>query len=347
MVKRLDPDDVPEWLATLWPYGSSDPFVIAGVNDDDCAVLQWDAPVLVVTTDYLNASPIAVQLGIATPNDLGRLVVASSVSDLCGSGAQPRAMLLGAMMEQDTTEEDFRLLMTGVKEAAASWGVKIIGGDTKLGTSRAILSVGIGSAPSVDNLFLKGGSKSGDLLWCSGPLGSCNAAAVGLRRTDLNDGWRDWAKAAILIPKIPLEKSRQLSSRCLGSGGTDISDGLGADLHKLCRASGIGAVVNAASIPIDPNVAELASKLNVEPWKFAFGCGGDFQFLVSTKRSARHEVEQLGFHLIGELTDQPHCRLQIGSRNVPLPSGGHRDARRKPFADEILDLIQDVSKPRD
>jgi thiamine-monophosphate kinase len=347
MAKTLDPDDVPEWLAKCWPVASSDPFVIAGVNDDDCAVLQWDEALLVVTTDYLNASPIATQLGIATPRDLGRLVVASSVADLCGSGARPRAMLLGAMLQHGTTDEEFQELIGGAKGAAADWGVKVIGGDTKLGASRALFSVGIGSAISRANLFLKSGGEPGHLLWCSGPLGSCNAAAVGLGRSDLSQEWVDWAKDAILNPKIPVELSRQLSSRCLGRGGIDISDGLGADLHTLCRASRTGAVVDATHIPIDSRVAELADAIGVEPWAFVFGCGGDFQFLVSTARSSRREVEQLGFHLIGELTKQNALSLKIGNRNIPLPSSGHRDARGMTFPEEILTLLGEISKRDD
>ncbi len=344
MVRTLDPDDVSEWLATLWPFATSDPFVLAGVNDDDCAVLQWDEQLLVLTADFLNASPIASQLGIATLKDLGRLVVASSVSDLCGSGARPRAMLLGAMLEHGTTEEEFQLLMMGAKEAATHWGVKVIGGDTKLGPSRALFSVGIGSALSRANLFLNNGGEPGDLLWCSGSLGSCSAATVGLARTDVSQEWSDWAKDAILNPRIPLEQSQQLSIRQLGKGGVDISDGLGADLYKICRASGTGAVIDAMSIPFDEHVTQLAHKISVEPWAFAFSSGGDFQFLVSTAPSALREVEDLGLHLVGKLTKKATLKLEIGNQSFPLPTGGHRDARGLSFVDEILTLLRQLPK---
>jgi len=345
MSKRLDPDEMPEWLATLWPALGRDPSIVAGVNEDDCAVLEWDQQLLVVTTDYLNAHPIASELGIGTAADFGRLVVASNLSDLCGSGAEPRALLIAVTMERDATEAEFQSLMRGVREEAEKWAVPVVGGDTKLGSSRAVLGVGIGSACSTGNLFLKSRAHPGDLLWCSGPLGSCNAAAVGFQRPDVTDEWRQWARAAILTPSLPLEKSRLLSAECLGAGGIDISDGLGADLEKMCRSSSVGAVVDAHSIPLDPHVNELARKMGIEPWKFAFGTGGDFQFLVSTARKQAERVTRLGFNLIGELTAELKLSLRVGSHMMALPTSGHRDARDMSFPEEILSLLGQVTKP--
>lgn len=341
MVEKLDPDDAPEWLAKMLSPTTRE-FVMAGVNDDDCAVLQWNESLLVVTTDFLNASPIAVQLGFATSRDLGRLTVASSVSDLCGSGARPRAILVGAMLQHGTLKQDFRELMSGAKEAASQWNVDVVGGDTKLGSARSLFSVGIGDAKSPRNLFLKNGGKPGDLLWCSGPLGSCSAATVGLSKGGGTARWENWAKKTILNPQIPLQKSRELSDRRLGNGGIDISDGLGSDLHKLCRASRTGVVIDALSIPFDKHVAQFAAKSGIEPWCFAFGSGGDGQFVISTDPASKEKVSKLGMHLIGRLTVEPRLELQVGNQAVQLPSTGHRDARGLPFSDEIVSLLTEV-----
>jgi len=132
----------------------------------------------------------------------------------------------------------------------------------------------------------------------------------------MTEEWRQWAQAAILTPPLPMEKSRLLSAECLGAGGIDVSDGLGADLHKMCESSAIGAVVDANSIPVDPHVRELALKLGVEPWAFAFAGGGDFQFLASADRTAADKLNWIGFHLIGELTAERDLSLRVGNRVV-------------------------------
>jgi thiamine-monophosphate kinase len=280
-------------------------------------------------------------------SDLGRLVVSANISDLCGSGAEPRALLIAATMERKSTETEFQSLMMGVREEAAKWGVPIIGGDTKLGDALAILGIGIGSARAPDNLFLKNRCRPGDLLWCSGPLGSCNAATVGFRRSDVTEEWKRWARAAILTPLVPLNKSRALSAESLGAGGVDISDGLGADLKRMCDSSGVGVVVDALSIPLDPHVTELAKKLGIEPWAFAFSTGGDFQFLISAARIAAEKVRRLGFHQIGELTAELELTLRVGDRVLSLPEGGHRDTRGLSFVEEIQSLLTQVPRPEE
>jgi thiamine monophosphate kinase len=96
--RSLDPDDVVAWLGKLWP-SSGHPEIVAGVDEDDCAVLSLKEQLLVVTTDFLNASPIALQLGIGDLYDLGRLLVDVNLADLCGSGAKPAALLTAITME--------------------------------------------------------------------------------------------------------------------------------------------------------------------------------------------------------------------------------------------------------
>ena len=113
------------------------------------------------------------------------MAVASSLSDLCGSGALPVALLIGVTLPHGTTETDFKELMRGVKVEADRYGVPVVGGDSKLGKSRALLAVAIGSAQSRKELFLKNGAKPGDIIWVSGNLGSVAAAAWGYGRPDL------------------------------------------------------------------------------------------------------------------------------------------------------------------
>jgi thiamine-monophosphate kinase len=131
----LDPDEAPIWLAKLWNTSLSED-VIAGVDEDDCAVLFFSDSVLVATTDFLNASPIALQLGLGDLYDLGRLLVAANLSDLCGTGAKPRALLTAITMERGSSQEDFQRLALGIDEEARRWKVPVVGGDTKLGAPR-------------------------------------------------------------------------------------------------------------------------------------------------------------------------------------------------------------------
>jgi len=96
MSLKLNPDAVHSWLKKQLkePLRST---IIAGCNDDDCAAIKVKKGILIISTDFLHSNPIATQLGIGDEWDLGRLTVAANLSDLCGSGAKPRALLIGTM----------------------------------------------------------------------------------------------------------------------------------------------------------------------------------------------------------------------------------------------------------
>jgi thiamine monophosphate kinase len=129
----------------------------------------------------------------------------------------------------------------------------------------------------------------------------------------------------------------------IGGGGTDISDGLGVDVHDLCSTSGVGCIVDAARIPLEPETRIMG--LGQNAWRFAFVSGGDFQFVVTAKKAHRAVMERLGFTAIGVTTEKrTHLLRTPDGEMKPLPVFGHRDARRLSFANETAKLLKQLNK---
>jgi thiamine-monophosphate kinase len=342
----LDPDAMPNWLAQRAREHALLPHVNAGIDADDCAVVTIGDSVVVITTDFLNASPIAEQLGLGSLADLGRLLVLANLSDLCGTGAEPKALLVAVTLPRESTEADFHDLMGGVLYEASRWNAPLVGGDTKLGSARALLAVAVGTAPDVDALFLKRAARAGDDLWISGPVGACAAAALGLSRLILpdSDSLKEWARHAILHPELPLQKSRAAAATHMVNGGTDLSDGLSADLVRLCQASAVGAEVDAEAIPLEDVVREIAERLGVPALALALSIGGDLQFLLTAPTSAQEALLAAGFTRIGAVTSEPALTLRLSHCTVAWPSEGHRDGRRVTFAAEIDHISRQVAQ---
>lgn len=343
-MEAFDPDDMPLWLRDLWPSSDRERKVVAGIDDDDCAVLKIGQELVILTTDYLNANPIGVQLGLASPRDLGRLVVAANLSDLCGTGARPQAMLIAITMPRNSSVEEFQEIMLGVHDESVRWSVPVVGGDTKIGKARALLGVAIGSASSEDELFLRNRARPGDEIWLSGKVGSCSAATLGLSRSFGDDPWRRWARSAILEPDLPLRKSRILSGLRIAHGGADLSDGIGAALEAICRVSNVGVILDCQSLPLEAETVALATSLRVPAWAFALAGGGDFQFLVTIPQGEGATMRELGFHHCGIITQEQTRLLQFADREEEVELRGHRDARNLTFAEEILVLVEAFRK---
>lgn len=339
----IDPDGKIPWLSAVIgaalraPYG-----LISGIGDDDCAVLDLAGrSILVITSDYVNAKPIIMTLAIGSYFELGRYLINSNLADLCGSGADPVAMVTSIMWDKGRSEAEFEQLMQGAKAAAAAAHVAIVGGDTKLSSHAAYCAVGIGTAEKRAQLFLKNRARPGDGVWVSGDIGSCAAAVYGWGQQSANQEWREWAREALANPTLPLDLARKASRLAMNAGGTDLSDGLGSDLTNLCDASNVGVEIVSGAIPFDPHVATLSAQLQVPPYAFAFTVGGDLQFILCASEQYSSHLEALGLVRIGTIHSDPGYRKLLGVEGsvTDLPSQGHRDARNMAFRDEVGHLL--------
>src|SRR5437879_1097716 len=92
--RALDPDSIVPWLMAVLNRRHTTG-VVAGVGDDDCGVIRFGKTLAVVSVDFVNATPIAEQLRLGSEQAIGRLAVAATLADLLGSGALPRALMVG------------------------------------------------------------------------------------------------------------------------------------------------------------------------------------------------------------------------------------------------------------
>jgi thiamine-monophosphate kinase len=107
------------------------------------------------------------------------------------------------------------------------------------------------------------GAKPGDHVFVTGTIGD---AALGLHvRRDAKttgktaDKWGlDGAMRDHLVSRFRLPQPRNALAeavRAHASAAMDVSDGLVADLTKLCRVSGVSADIDAARVPLSPAAA--------------------------------------------------------------------------------------------
>jgi len=113
------------------------------------------------------------------------------------------------------------------------------------------------------------------------------------------------------------------------TAGVDLSDGLADAVHQIAQASGVGAVVDAEAIPIEPGAREWFAGRGDDPVRSSITGGDDYELLVAVRpRVAR----RLGAALrhgdapltrIGVCTENPATVLNCGggSGSIPLPAG--------------------------
>jgi thiamine-monophosphate kinase len=340
---EFDPDEMPPWLSKLTGK-KLNPEIIAGINDDDCAVLRISQREIVITTDYLNAKPIALELGFGSYWDLGRILVGANISDLCGTGALPIAFMASIMVEQGPdAATKFKSIMEGIHFQLQKYKIPLIGGDSKLGRD-AFCGIAIGVKEKGTKLFLKNAASPGDSIWVSGNIGNVSAAIEGLKKGNMSESWNRWARKSIIEPNVPLKKSRTIASLKIVNGGTDISDGLAANLWNLCKSSNVGAIVDVDAIPTAKQTQQLAKCRDIASWIYSMSIGGDFQFLFTSNSKNDLKLSELGFYRIGLIMEGREAYLNINGEVHPMPKTGHRDKGIISFHDEVQRLHVELLK---
>lgn len=329
---------------TDWPFSilknynfHSHKNVLVKAGDDDCAVIKFGDSLLILTTDYINSKPASISLGFGSLRDLGYLAATANLSDLLGTGAEPVGFLLGVKLERSQEKKYFEEVFNGADECLKQYGIPILGGDTKLGDELSVYGTAIGKSNSLDSLFIMSRAKVGQTISLSGPIGGFNAAVWAMSQPNLPEYLLERCKIAITHPTLPYEISRRLAATNQSRAGTDISDGLGAELHRIARASTVGIRIESDSIPIHPLALDIANYYKINPLNFVFATGGDYQFIVTGPPIS-------GCYTIGTITSfESGLVLNVKGENRQLPSTGHDDSDFLTFQDEINKMIIEVN----
>ncbi len=241
--------------------------------------------------------------------DLGWRVWAANVSDIISMGATPLVGLvtLGLPRSLDVTAIDD--LYAGMIEACREYGTLIAGGDivSSRDTFVTVALMGV----SEGNLLRRDVARLGDVVGVSGPLG---ASEGGLRMLQRGLAFND---ALLIAHRHPIPRVA-IGKALLDAGVTgamDISDGLVADLGKLCRASGVGATVDAISVPVAAALQDLFS--TEEALLCALGGGEDYEVLFTGPREAVTRAVAVidGASVIGEIVADTSGRVIVLAAN--------------------------------
>jgi thiamine-monophosphate kinase len=241
---------------------------------DDAAVVDLDGVQVVITVDVL-VEHVHFSRDLSSLEDVGWKAIAVNVSDVAAMGARPRAAVVGLTRPPSLAVGAVESLYAGMAQACARWDVGLVGGDTVRGDVLSLAVTALGTSPGPP--VRRSGARPGDRLVLVGALGVA-AAALALHH------------AGAVPPAALLDRHRrpqalvEAGSVLRARGATamiDISDGLGADCAHLCRASGIGARLDATALPLGAAVADAAVRLGLDPLDLACGGGEDFALLAT------------------------------------------------------------------
>lgn len=291
---------------------------------DDAAV--FDAPpgrTLVAAADAMVAGVHFLEGD--PPETIGAKLLRVNLSDLAAMGAAPLGYLLTVALPRGTPEAWIAAFVDGLAADGGRFGVHALGGDTVSTPGPTTLSLTVlgalaaGAAP-----LRRGGARPGDRIWVSGTLGD---GALGLRvlRGELAPDAAGHLARRYRLPEPRLALGAALAG--VATAAMDVSDGLVQDLGHLCRASGCGATIEAAALPLS-DAARAAVTSDPALLPLVLGGGDDYELLFAAPPERSAEVlaraAESGTPVtpIGAFVAGPPEVVARGADGTPVAPGG-------------------------
>ncbi len=262
-------------------FGTPPPEVLLGIGDDCAAIALEDGQVLLWTVDTLMEG-VHFDLSYVSLHQLGRKSLAVNLSDIAAMGGEPRYALLSLGWPRERELNGALEVGEGLAQAAREYGVAVIGGDTVASQAGLAVTVAVLGWVPAEEMVQRAGAQVGDQIYVTGPLGEAAAGLEILRRQlKVEPSLSTPLVQAHLDPWPQLEVGRLLARQRLATALIDLSDGVASDLLHVCRASGVGARLEADNLPISEGVAVVARMLHREPVDLALKGGEDYQLLFT------------------------------------------------------------------
>ena len=240
-------------LAHLLPSLPTTKGVLAAAGDD-CAVVESPGKknLLLLKTDCVVEK---VHFHSTTdPLLVGRKAMMRPLSDFAAMSGVPQFALITLVVQPRTSRNWVEKIYHGLNRAAAQFQVGIVGGETSRTPGPAVISVSVSGFVEKNRWVSRSGGKAGDALFVTGRLGGS------LRKKHLQ-----------FTPRI--EESRWLTANFRIHAMMDLSDGLGADLPRLAKASRVGFEIDLPALPRASGASVKNAISDGEDYELLFALG--------------------------------------------------------------------------
>ena len=275
---------------------------------DDCAVIghpraaRWQllkADAVIEGVHFLPAED---------PRRVGWKALCRAISDIAAMGGMPAHALITIAAPPATPAARLRGIYAGLRRAARSFDVSIVGGETARSPGAIFINVALTGWVERTRCVFRSGGLAGDALYVTGRLGGSLAG----RHLDFT-------------PR--LAEARWLVEHAKIHAMMDLSDGLAADLPRLASASHCGYELFHDRLPLALGCTPDQALADGEDYELLFAVAArDAAKLESKwrKQFPKLAITRIGTLRSSQLSPRHHGLLakpRISTLNSQLPRG--------------------------
>ncbi len=309
---------------------------------DDAAVLDFKDKKIVITTDLL-IEGVHFDLSYMPMKHLGYKAVVANLSDVYAMNAKATQLMVSIAVSNRFPLEAIEELYAGIGQAAKTFKVDLIGGDTTSSQTGMLISItAIGEAEEQDIVY-RSGAKANDLLVVSGDLGGAYMGLQVLEREKevfkVNpNNQPDLEPYSYIVERQLKPEAREdiitlfKDLRVKPTAMIDISDGLSSEIMHLCKQSDVGCNLFEDKIPMDPTVIAACEEFQLDSTMVALSGGEDYELLFTIDQNDFDKIKgNPNFTVIGHMSDASEGIHLVtrGNTKIPLTAQGWNSFRPK------------------
>ncbi|HEY2473210.1 MAG TPA: thiamine-phosphate kinase [Candidatus Cybelea sp.] len=246
--------------------------IVLGIGDDAALWQPSRSHRSVISADML-VEGVHFTREAMSLEDAGWRAMVANLSDLAAMGARPVLATVSLGVSRRNAAAETLQLYRGIADAASRHKIAVVGGDLTRSDTIAI-SISVVGEVRPSNVKTRSGGRVNDVLAVTGELGTARAGLEGAPE----------ALGAFRRPQARLEEGRFLAASASVTAMMDCSDGLSTDVHRLCIASGCGAVLE--EVPVAAPARAFAQARGEDPEAFALAGGEDFELIAAIRPRA-------------------------------------------------------------
>lgn len=250
-----------EWLVAKLEAGARLDVAIG----DDAAVLRPPAGRRTVFCTDLLCEGVHFPLSPKyDPRMVGHKAIAVNLSDVAAMAGRPEAAVVSVTLPRDGGQQIGEGLLEGMLAVCERFGVSLVGGDTTSWDGPLVVNVAMLGSVLPGRVWRRDACRVGDVLLATGAFGGSLAG-----------------RHLAVEPRVV--EASLIAEAFTVHGAIDVSDGLTLDLARMMEASGCGAELELANVPVhaDAVAAAEAEPARGRALERALGDGEDFELLMS------------------------------------------------------------------
>ncbi|SMO43654.1 thiamine-phosphate kinase [Gracilimonas mengyeensis] len=293
--------------------------VVTSVGDD-AAVVSDDGDSLTLLSSDTYVEGVDFDLTYTPFHHLGYKVVAAAISDIYAMNGEPHGMLINMAVPNRISVQMIKEIYRGIYAAGENHKTEVIGGDLKANHSNLVITVSVYGKAEKKRITYRSGANEGDAICISGDVGG---ALAGLRilmrekkyweehggdeqiQPELGD--YEFVVKSQLVPEARRDLIETLKTHdIIPTSMIDVTKGLVNEISELSEASGLGAYIYQAALPIAIETRHVADEMEEDVDRYALFGGEDLEIMFTLPEK---EVEEFVNHfndfvVIGRMVPQ-------------------------------------------